>query len=766
MTDRQRGWSASERDRSVYQSIEAAGELWLMSRTRYVLLLLTVAISGGVNQHQLVAQQPAAATSPLLEEPTSPEAVFDSVVLMVELARPGLARRYLDQLMMLDLDEPTLLRLRDKHGPAIFLRLADLEYLQPGSIQLVQKMNEAFRRVASDPARVDRLINDLQKSPAQRDVAILQLRSGGALVVPRLITGIRELNKPGQQELLQYTLVKMGEVVVPPLIGALESTDPNLRAIVIQVLGRVGDRSTAGYLWNYAATDQETPAVRLAATKALARLVFGDVRRVNRLNRTMAIQELIREAKRHLGGNAQWRTNTEGQVGIWQFDPQQPGRLVEIKVKPGEARFHAGSRFALQAVRLSEGNRTAQGLFLSLALARDRERVGWKQPLPRGEGSASHMAVLAGQDALANALRLAVHHENPQAAASVLEVMRLSAGPHDLVSSPQRPSPLIAALNYPDRRVQFGSAVVIVEMDPPSGFRQSSRVVEILHRAIRTENSPHVVVSGPNPAAASNLAGMFEKSGYRSMLAATGRDAFKVAARRDDVDLIVLDANVVRWGLSQTVANLRADARTSMIPIAVVGNEKRLASVGRLQGRYSLITYFIRPANTEALKSQLTSFLTGLQSASLSESERAQRSAMAVSLLSFLADGNRKHVFDLRPLEGALFDAIANPALADNALFALATLPTVSTQERLSELVMQETLEEDLRVTAAAHLVFHIQRRGLLLSKQRVADLKTTHSVVKAPELKSALAAIQGALRPDAKSVDQRLLKFGVPRPR
>ena len=152
-----------------------------MSRTRNVVLLLLVASITMVGHRELSAQQAADAQSPLLEEPSSPDAMFDSVVLMVELARPLLARQYLDKLMAATPDEATLLRLRDNHGPAIFLRLADLEYLQPNSVRLLERMNAAFRKAASDPIRVDRLIDELQGSPAQRDVAVLQLRAGGAL---------------------------------------------------------------------------------------------------------------------------------------------------------------------------------------------------------------------------------------------------------------------------------------------------------------------------------------------------------------------------------------------------------------------------------------------------------------------------------------------------------------------------------------------------------------------------------------------------------
>ncbi|MFP6703849.1 MAG: hypothetical protein VB861_19025, partial [Planctomycetaceae bacterium] len=69
-----------------------------------------------------------------MSEPTTADALFDAVVLMVDLARPELARLYMQNLLDANPDDAALLAMRDKHGPSVFLKLANLESLQPGSV--------------------------------------------------------------------------------------------------------------------------------------------------------------------------------------------------------------------------------------------------------------------------------------------------------------------------------------------------------------------------------------------------------------------------------------------------------------------------------------------------------------------------------------------------------------------------------------------------------------------------------------------------------
>ncbi|MBQ15592.1 MAG: hypothetical protein CMJ65_00565 [Planctomycetaceae bacterium] len=735
-------------------------------RVVVIITLIAMGWSGGA----FPAQPPPAAVQPTVEEaqksplvdPTTPEALFDAVVLMIDLGRPNLARAYMQRLLRLKPDDAALLRMRDKHGPAGFLRLANLVSLQPESVTLLQAMNSGFARFAADTERIDRLINELEGPPTVRDAAILQLRSGGALVVPRLIQQIGDVTKTTVRELLTYALVGLGPDVVEPMLAVLDAPDPDLRSAAVQVLGRLGNQKTATHLWYSAFSQQETPGVRVAAREALARLLPDDRDGAARLSLGQALRALEAGARRRLAGKDRGAADDQGKVVVWRFDVNA-ARLVRESAGAADAALFTGSRLAQQALALSPENPRLQTLFLALVLTRERAATPWNQALGRGEGTAFDTALLAGDEVLQSVLADALREGNATAAVAALEVLRQLATRNDLHDKYGGPSHLAAALNYPDPRVQFSAAMVIVEIDPRRPFVGSSRVVPILGRALRNDASRHAVLAGPKPAEASSLAGLVEQAGYVTVITSSGRRLFKEVAARGNVELIVLDANVTRWSLSQTVANLRADARTASIPIVVVGDVRRIASVERLRDRHRLMLYMSRPANLKGLSDRLAPFLKGLAGAALSAAERGERARAAVSLLGYLADARGRGVLDLRPAEAGLLEACEKPELVDGAVYALAAIPTASAQDRLALILVQPQISTGTKESAAAHLGFHVQTHGLLLKASRLDEIRKAHAAAKSDAIRSALAGVIGTLRPTAGLVGKRLRAYRVP---
>ena len=709
--------------------------------------------------------EPAAA-SPLLSEPTTPDALFDAVVLMTDLARPRLAREYLQKLLAANPDDVALLAMRDKHGPAVFLRMANLESLQPGSATLLERMTAAFTRFAGDAKRIDSLIEELRGTPSVRDAAILQLRSGGALVVPRLIETIGDVKDEPTRELLTYTLTRLGTEVIPPLLAALDSPDSNLQSIVLEVLGRVGNEKTAVHLWYFAVNKNKPPGVRVSAAEAVARLTMGNRRHASSLSQQMALRSLEQAARDRLAGTEKPPiAGPTGKVTSWYFD--ETGMSVKrIEADPSDMVLHAGCRLAQQALVLSPENKRLQALLVSCLLTRARNSTPWTEPLPRGPGTAYDASILTGGSVVGESLRNSLKTGNATTAVAALEVLRTLANRNDLKSQSGRGSTLASALNYPDPRVQFAAAMAIVETDPTKPFRGSSRIVQILSRALETTDQPVAILAGPKPAQVNALAGLVDQAGYRAHIVSSGRDVFRESASRGDVQLVVVDANVIQWSLSQTVANLRADARTAWVPIIVVGNSATIGSVTRMIERDPLLTYIQRPATLEGLKMGLEPFVAGLRSDPLSAAERGEMARAAIDLLGYLGDGRRSAIFDLRPAETGLHSAIQNADLADGAIFALAAIPTTSAQDRLATTALQPDLKTGPRERAAAQLAFHIQKHGVLLSAMRIKETQNAHKDERSPALKSALAGVLGAMSPTAARVGDRLRSIAIPGPR
>lgn len=125
----------------------ARGLAWQASVWVRPWMILTLAVACGTD----AGEDPAAGgleelriTPHPLEQPKTPGALFDAVVLMVDLDRPGLAHTYLKELLAAQPDNPDLLSMRDRHGSEAFHQLVDVPSLAPEAMVLLDMANAAF----------------------------------------------------------------------------------------------------------------------------------------------------------------------------------------------------------------------------------------------------------------------------------------------------------------------------------------------------------------------------------------------------------------------------------------------------------------------------------------------------------------------------------------------------------------------------------------------------------------------------------------------
>ena len=714
---------------------------------------------------ELAAQQTTddAEASPLLIEPETPEAAFEAARLMIRLGRPELSRRYLQQFLDTNPDDATLLNLREKFGPGVFLNLDNNKALRPESTELLDRVNEVFRKNAADPKRVDRLIDDLSESSQKRAEATTALRNAGPNVVPRMIQRLAA-SQGDERDYLMVTLIKMGPQAVPPMIGALSSDNDDLRSAIIETMGHIDSVLSIPHLW-YPAFGSDQPAgVQSAARRALQRLL--DRPRASDINDFEASSDLRQTARRHLRGEYPWPTYTEdSDVTIWAWDPQQ-NTVTPIPMPTEAASLYEGSRLAHDAVRLSPRNRDVQGLYLALALGSEAYRNGPGQPLPKGRGTVANTALSAGMDVLNEALHEALNAGNAIAAEAIVPLLGQLSSRNDLATV-GGPSPLIKALYSPDRRVRFAAAETILGLDPHEQFEHSARVVSVLTQSLRDDGTKAALVVDPNESRAIDMAGRFSEIGFSGgpFTAATGQQGFRIAASRNDIELVVVNANVSRWPLSQFVANFRSDSRTELLPIVIYGPERVEANVQYLIDHYPQVKFIVEPASTDFLEMQIRPFLDATAGRPLSPEERNRYSGAATFWLADIADRRRTNVFPIESAESALSDAIEDPGLSRNAISALSSIGSESAQTRLHNVAVGANYPAETRESAAWQLAFHIQRHGLLLRPTDIVQIKDALAAAQEPQLVTALTTVMGSLRPDATRSGQRLSNLTPPLP-
>ena len=744
-----------------------------MARLRRVLVVsvacgaLCLASSSSLLAQPAPGEKPAKLAplpepSPLLVEPKTPEEYFASTLLMVDLARMDLARKYLEQFDAGSPDDELLLKIRDKHGTGEFLKLARIAELQPLSTQMLDRLSAVARKQSEDPAFVDGLIARLSGDPTRRELAIRELRNAGPRAVPQILKQMSLPEMVDKQDGLVVALTRMGRQVVPPLLGGLDAPQERVRAAIIDVLGWLEASEAIPYLWFPAFAEDQPKGVRIAAQRTLAKLITGSREKTDRLSSVTASNELRHLAKLLFQKSDLLPREENGSVVIWGWD-EPLGTVASKTYSPQIAAMLISSRFSRQSLALSPEQSEPQRQYLASLLGLEVLQNGWDKPRTADPGTAMYLALTAGEETVSQVLADALEAGQPATAVAALDVLGQIGTREQLLGLKGLKSPVLAALNAPDTRIQFAAANSILRMEPKSSFAGANRVVSILARTLTDPGQSRAIVIDADRGRASTTSAFLVDAGYEGMVAVTGRDGFETAASTAGVDVIVVHVNCLRWDVTQTLANIRADSRTAAIPIVVYGPETTRVQVARLVARSSPATYVSESASATDFIHQYRPFARGVKSPPMSAQERNQQMVAASYWLATLATARGARIFDVTQAEKELSLVAESPDAGPNAIVALGGIASGSAQRRLSAVALNPQLDAGLREAAASQLGYHIQRFGLLLTKDEVAAVHTGWVEAKTPTIKSALAVVIGTLRPNATLIGERLQQFPAP---
>ena len=746
---------------------------WVLSgmnmMTRPTIRRLLCASLGAVllTPASLVAQDDVpvgqAAPEPVIaQEPQTPEELFEAMLLMIRISRPDLAKAYLQQFLATDPDDALLQELRDQHGSATYLRLSRTAALQPESQDLLQRLQAAGARTLSDPAFFDGLIAQLEGPPRDRESAITALKQYGADAVPGLLDRLGRGDLIEQHNLLLIVLTRLGHVAVDPLLGAVEAPNERIRALSIEALGWLGGEQIVPHLWYPAFGSDQPPTVQSAARRAIARIRYGDADRTDRVTFDGVTQEIRDRALQHFSGEYSWTPDAGGQTVVWSWDTTADV-LVKTPSTPQRASAFLAQRLSREAMLTSPDDEAGRALFLAASLAVTGYQAGWDQPWPVGPGTAHNLAMFSGADLTEQALHLAVEYTNGAAAVGALKALGQIASQAILRDRDGRESAVIAAIDYPHDRVQFAAASCILQTDPQQGFTKGHRVVEILSRALTGGGAEATVVIDPNVDRGATVAAELRALGYKTSLAATGREGFRTAAERGDVALAVIHPNTVRWELTHTVANFRADSRTAGIPIAVYGPQTLEHKIRRLIERTEDSEFIVVGGDSAYWQRQLAGLVHAVDVPPLTLEQQNQRVQIAAYWLRRIAETDQTDTYDLTIAEDALLQAVGTPLAAGDALVALGAVPRGSAQKRFAEIASSPALSAEIREAAAWELAGHVRRYGRLLTDADVNELKTVWRDGADARIHTALTSVLGALGATPEAVGASLQSHTLP---
>jgi len=516
------------------------------------------------------AEIPPPKNSPLVTEPKSADELMDAISFTLEIARLDATKIYLQQFLALKLDEQELSRLRRKHGPSLYLRLANNRQLQPESLQFLELSNEAFAKQVGDPEQIRMRVRELQGDPETREAAYVELRGIGVQALPGILQEFYKTDDPKLQESLGRLLVTIGRPAVPPLVGALETDSTVLLLAVIRALEQIGDQRTAEHLWYYSVASSQPQVVQSAAQSALRRLVPGESGAIR--GGTAPTEQLRQLTRKYFRGAEVDRDPFEDEHIVWNWD-SETRTIVSRTLAPAEASLQLALKFAKQALELSPQDEELQTVYLTGLLEQAVQNEEGILTIPEGKGTPYEAGLKSGGDKVSRVLEIALEDRRIPAAVAACRILGKVGSSRQLQQGSGHHPALILALNDPSPRVQYEAAQAIVQMNPSAKFPHSNRVVQILARALVSEETSawNALIADPSLDRGTGLMGMVRALGAESQLATTGEAAFASASSEAPPDFILMNVGIGRWGLTETLMNLRNDVRTANIPVVLFG---------------------------------------------------------------------------------------------------------------------------------------------------------------------------------------------------
>jgi len=683
---------------------------------------------------------PARAQAPgpelFAKQPETPEELWGAIDYLTRTGQSRQAVPFLDAFSKAEVDDATLLKLRDRHGAGSFLRLADDPATRPFAEPLTEKLNAAARRLAADPERIRGYIPALQASKEEQDYAVSRLRESGAFAVPALVAEMKKHDPTSpERERLVYNAGRLDTSSVPAWIAVLDSPDATLAAQAAGILGTLGDRRAVPFLTFPAASPGSPIPLKTAAALAIEKLTGKPFENQPR-SPVHTLDDAAEALARH-----QYELPS-GRVLLWRWDEAQ-GLPAPVLAERVDVEGIFGAKFAGQALLLEPNNRRAQVVRLGAVLERAVDKVGYGN-FPAQDQATYAEALAAGPEVLGDLLRGAIATGRTDLAAATAQALGQVADP-SLPSRGGKPHPLVEALSAPGRRLQLAAARAIVDLNPTRPFPGSSRVVPTLARFLLNQGRPRAVVIDGNPARGSQVAGALRGLGYEADVEATGERGFRAATESADVELIFTahDNAAGSWDLQDVLSILRSDSRTSALPMFVYGPYDLPARRPNLARNYPGVKFIVYTPSPADLERQI-----GGRPSKLSDDERLGQAKSAAEALARIAARPRSlFAPDLAAAGETLSSAVGLHGVEGPIAETLGEVPSPGAQRALADAILDASRDEAFRREGARRLARSLQRFGPLLAADQEAKLAAAFRSEGDPELRTALAMVLGALR-------------------
>ncbi|MFT5423788.1 MAG: HEAT repeat protein [Phycisphaerales bacterium] len=404
---------------------------------------------------------------------------------------------------------------------------------------LAAEMDRIFRsgklaRVRN-PEEIARNIELLNGGLRQLKHGRERLLAAGEYAMPQLLETYLGNANPALRAQVKNLLVDMGRQAIGPMTEALAKLDASRQEQVVEVLGLIPYRTSLPYLVELHQSSS-IESVRQATARAIGRLGGNPSADVATLYASLG--EAFYTEPLELTSFPD-----EDIQLLWNYDPGLGLIMQSIDISV----FHEAMamRVSERALELEPRDAETVALWISSNFSRQTDQAaGYQNPAyPDTRRPASYYATAAGAEIGQRILRRAIDNGDTPLALQSITAIQKTAGSRAMVTNPvDGRFPLLEALGYANKRVQYEAAIGIGLAQPTQIFTGAERVVPILASAVRDAAArTAIVLSGTDREAYDRIRGLLEGEGYSVLPPAeNGLDDLAAAiAGEPSIDLVV-----------------------------------------------------------------------------------------------------------------------------------------------------------------------------------------------------------------------------------
>ena len=428
-----------------------------------------------------------------------------------------------------------------------------------------------FRVRARRPDEIERNIGLLAGTGRQRIVATERLLVAGEYALPRLLETYSRSPDALLRTQSRQVIAQMPRQAALPLALTLRDSPADQQILLVGLLREFRTNIWTPFVHELMSSTPDAK-VREACERALADRfgpagLAGDV-----------AQSFFQLAEGYYKEGLDFTSFVDEPMQLfWSFDPS--GRLFAQAIRTEVYHEAVAMALAERSLNARSDSNPALSLWLAANFSREIDSLpDYRNPVyPPTNPSASYFAQAFGHEHSQWTLGLAIDTRDTQLALRAIDAIRATAGSVAMrtpivfrgTSDAVERRPLLEALSYSNRRVQYEAAVAIAASQPDTDFDGAERVVPLLASAIRDSGKRIVAIISTDAERQGALREYFTSQGWVAIGAPSLADLAPAIETSPGIDLVVVETPIEQ--IRETIRNVRENRRLGATPVFAMG---------------------------------------------------------------------------------------------------------------------------------------------------------------------------------------------------